>query len=63
MSIAPTLCPRCLAESRIATANGPTCPHQTFHGADWFPPSWLTMGEAGRLVWIERQNTKVSHGA
>lgn len=51
MNIAPTLCPRCLAEKRIATANGPTCTH----AQGWFPPTWDKMGEAGRLVWITKQ--------
>jgi hypothetical protein len=36
----PVLCPQCRAENRIATVNGPTCPHQAKTGADWFPPWW-----------------------
>jgi hypothetical protein len=58
---APALCPRCLAESRIATPAGPTCPHHALTGAAWFPAWWssATPGESTELrrcAWLERTN-------
>jgi hypothetical protein len=64
-AITPALCPLCRAENRIATAGGPTCPHQPKSGADWFPPGWggpvaggHHMAEAARLLWLERRATE-----
>lgn len=50
---APTLCSACLTENRIATVNGPTCPHQVETGAAWWPSWWMIRGaEVCRLNWL-----------
>ena len=55
----PRLCPACLRESRIATAAGPTCPHQPATGANWFPAWWSEPGtEARRLEWLRLKSNQ-----
>jgi hypothetical protein len=48
----PILCPQCLAEARIATVNGPTCPHQAKTGAAWFP-EWWDKDEKRRIAHLQ----------
>lgn len=56
MSNGPQLCEQCRRENRIATVNGPTCPHQANTGAAWFPPWWSEPGaEVRRLPWLTGQ--------
>lgn len=60
---ASTLCPRCLSENRIATASGPTCPHQEPNGAAWFPSWYMSQApgestESRRLAWIQEQQSQ-----
>jgi hypothetical protein len=53
MSQAPQLCEQCKRENRIATVNGPTCPHQPASGAAWFPAWWGEPGaEARRIAFL-----------
>ena len=55
MSTAPTLCPACLALNRVATTNGPTCPH---HPISWWPTNWDAMTTEQRVAWIEANQPK-----
>jgi hypothetical protein len=53
-SNAAVLCPQCRQENRIATVNGPTCPHQPKSGTAWFPDWWSeAQSEHRRIAHLE----------
>ena len=63
MSSAPQLCDLCRRENRIATVNGPTCPHHGPAGAAWWPEWWTseTLGESTqerRVAWLDARMGK-----
>lgn len=58
-AMSPNLCPQCLAQNIIATANGPTCTHQPNADALWFPSWWLEpAGDVRRVNYINTHNAE-----